>query len=165
MKLQRDWITPITMAAFGVLAVTGVSMFFHVNTPLGEGVHEWLSWLLVAAVVGHVAVNWMGLRRHLAGWRARAALGIGAVVLTVTFVPLGQGGGKPPFAAPMQALADAPLPLLAQVAKTTPEQLRERLRSAGLTPTSDADTVHSLAGDDLKRQVRVLSAVMKTPGG
>lgn len=165
MKLQRDWITPITMGAFGVLAVTGGLMFFHVNTPLAEGVHEWLSWLLVAAVVGHAAVNWMGLRRHLAGWRARAALGIGAVVLFASFLPIGQAGSKPPFAGPIQALADAPLPVLAQVAKTSPEQLRERLRSAGLAPASDADTVRSLAGDDLKRQLRVLSTVMKTPGG
>lgn len=165
MKLQRDWITPITMGAFGVLAVTGGLMFFHADTPMNKAVHEWLSWLLVAAVVGHVVANWLGLRRHLAGWRARAALGVGAIVLVVSFLPIGPGGGKPPFVAPMQALADAPLAVLAQVAKTSPEQVRERLRSAGLTPASDADTVHSLAGDDLKRQMRVLSAVMKTPGG
>lgn len=165
MKLQRDWITPITMGAFGVLAVTGGLMFFHADTPLNKAVHEWLSWLLVAAVVGHVAVNWLGLKRHLAGWRARAALGIGVAVLAVSFLPIGAGGGKPPFVVPMQALADAPLPVLAQVAKTSTEQVRERLRSAGLAPAGDTDTVHSLAGNDLKRQMHVLSAVMKTPGG
>jgi hypothetical protein len=165
MKLQRDWVTPITMGAFGVLAVTGVLMFFHVKTALVEGVHEWLSWLLLAAVVGHAAVNWTGLRRHLAGWRARAALGIGAAVLAAAVLPIGPSGGKPPFVVPVQALADAPLPVLAQVAKTSPEQLRQRLRDAGLGPAGDADTVHSLAGNDLGRQMRVLSAVLKTPGG
>lgn len=165
MKLQRDWITPITMGAFSVLAVTGVLMFFHAKTPLIEGVHEWLSWLLLAAVAGHVAVNWLGLRRHLASWRGRAALGLGAAVLAVALLPIGSGGGKPPFVVPMQALADAPLPVLAQVAKVPTEQVRERLRSAGLTPTSDADTVRSLAGKDLGDQMRALSAVMKTPGG
>ena len=55
MKLQRDWITPITMGAFGLLAVTGALMFFHLDRGLNETAHEWLSWVLlggVALVIG-----------------------------------------------------------------------------------------------------------------
>lgn len=163
MKLQRDWITPITIGAFGVLAVTGVLMFFHADTGLNKAVHEWLSWLLLAAVAGHAAVNWLGFRRHLAGWRGKAALGIAAALLALSFLPLG-GAGKPPFVGPMRALADAPLPVLAQVARTTPDEIRSRLRAAGLATTGDADTVHALVGDDVGRQIRVLAAVLKTPG-
>lgn len=165
MTLRRDWVTPITMGAFGVLAVTGLLMFFHAETPLNKAVHEWLSWALVAAVAGHAAVNWPGLRRHLAGWRARTVLGVSAAALALSFVPFGGGGGKPPFVAPVQALADAPLPVLAQVAKVSTQELRARLQQAGLAPTADTDTVHSLAGDDLGRQMRVLSTVVKAPGG
>lgn len=159
MKLQRDWITPITMGAFALLAVTGVLMFFHLDSGLNETAHQWLSWVLIGGVALHAAVNWPGLRRHLAGWRGRAALGLFAVLLAASFVPLG-GSGEPPFVPPLRALADAPLPVLAQVAKATPEQLRQRLRSAGLNPARDADTVHGLVGEDIRAQIRVLSQVV-----
>lgn len=159
MKLQRDWITPLTMGAFGLLAVTGVLMFFHADSGLNKTAHEWLGWVLLAGVVLHGAVNWPALRRHLAGWRGRSALALFAVLLAASFLPLGRSG-EPPFVPPLRALADAPLPVLAQVAKTTPEQLRERLRRAGLTPRSDDDTVHALVGDDTRAQVRVLAQVV-----
>mgnify|MGYP006339522549 CR=1 FL=1 len=55
MKLQRDWITPITMGAFGLLAATGVLMFFHIDSGLNEAVHEWLSWVLLGGVALHAA--------------------------------------------------------------------------------------------------------------
>ncbi len=159
MKLQRDWITPITMGAFGLLAITGVLMFFHVDSGLNEAVHEWLSWVLLGGVALHAAVNWAGVRRHLAGWKGRAALGVFATVLALSFVPLG-GKGEPPFLPPMRALADAPLTVLAQVAKVTPGQMRERLQGQGLAPTADDDTVRSLVGEDTRAQIRVLSKVL-----
>ncbi len=159
MKLQRDWITPITMGAFGLLATTGVLMFFHIDSGLNEAVHEWLSWVLLGGVALHAAVNWAGVRRHLAGWRGRAAVGVFATVLALSFVPLG-GSGEPPFLPPVRALAAAPLTVLAQVAKVTPGQMRERLRAQGLTPASDADTVRSLVGEDTRSQMRVLSKVL-----
>jgi hypothetical protein len=159
MTLQRDWITPITMGAFGLLAITGVLMFFHLDSGLNETAHQWLSWVLLGGVALHAAVNWVGVRRHLAGWKGRAALGVFATVLALSFVPLG-GQGEPPFLPPMRALADAPLPVLAQVAKATPQQMRERLQGQGLATAGDTDTVRSLVGDDTRAQVRVLSQVM-----
>ena len=159
MKLQRDWITPITMGAFGLLAVTGVLMFFHLDSGLNETAHQWLSWVLLGGVALHAAVNWAGVRRHLAGWKGRAALGAFATVLALSFVPMG-GQGEPPFLPPMRALADAPLPLLAQVANATPQQMRERLQGQGLATARDTDTVRSLVGEDTRAQIRVLSQVM-----
>ena len=159
MKLQRDWVTPITMGAFGLLAATGVLMFFHLDSGLNETAHQWLSWVLIAGVAMHAAVNWAGVKRHLAGWRARAALGVFAVLLAASFLPLG-GKGEPPFVPPLRALADAPLPVLAQVAQTSPDELRDRLQRAGVTVRSDADTVHALVGDDTRAQIRVLGQVL-----
>ena len=153
MKLQRDWITPITMGAFALLAVTGVLMFFHLDSGLNETAHQWLSWVLIGGVALHAAVNWVGVKRHLAGWRGRSALALFAVLLAASFVP------------PLRALADAPLPVLAQVARTSPEELRARLQSAGVTVRSDSDTVHGLVGDDTRAQIRVLSQVMTKSGG
>ncbi len=159
MKLQRDWVTPITMGAFGLLAVTGVLMFFHLDSGLNETAHQWLSWVLIAGVAMHAAVNWAGVKRHLAGWRARAALTVFALLLAASFLPLG-GKGEPPFVPPLRALADAPLPVLAQVAQTSPGELRARLQRAGVDVRSDADTVHALVGDDTRAQIRVLGQVL-----
>ncbi|MBX3604646.1 MAG: DUF4405 domain-containing protein [Piscinibacter sp.] len=165
MKLQRDWITPLTMGAFGLLAVTGVLMFFHLDTGLNKTAHEWLSWVLVAGVAGHAAVNWPGLKRHLAGWRARIVVGIAALLLAASFLPLGAQGDGPPFAGAMRTLADAPLPVLAQVARTTPAVMRERLAAAGHPDAVEGDTAKTLAGDDFGDQMRLLSAVLKPAGG
>lgn len=164
MKLQREWVTPITMGAFGLLAVTGMLMFFHLDRGLNETAHEWLSWVLLTGVALHAAVNWAGVKRHLAGWRGRAALALFALLLAGSFVSVG-GKEEPPFAAPLRALADAPLPVLAQVAKLSPDALRERLQRAGVSVRSDADTVHSLVGDDTRAQIRVLSQVVGASGG
>jgi hypothetical protein len=87
-----------------------------------------------------------------------------AVLLAVSFLSIG-GPQQPPFVPPLRALADAPLPLLAQVVKTSPAQLRERLQRAGVNPRGDDDPVHSLVGDDTRAQIRVLSQVMATAGG
>jgi hypothetical protein len=163
MKLQRDWITPLTMGAFGLLAVTGVLMFFHLDSGLNKTAHEWLSWVLLAGVALHAGVNWPGLRRHLAGWRGRAVLGVFALLLVASFVPTG-ADSQPPFVVPLRALAEAPLPVLAQVARTTPEAMRQRLAQAGFPAAAETDSVARLVGPDPRRQTRVLATVLKSPG-
>ena len=119
MKLQRDWVTPLTMGAFALLAVTGVLMFFHLDSGLNKVAHEWLSWVLVGGVALHVATNWLGVKRYLAGWKGRAVVVVFALLIGASFLPLG-GADEPPFVGPIRALAGAPLPVLAQVAHTTP---------------------------------------------
>lgn len=164
MLLRREWVTPLTMGAFGLLAVTGILMFFHADTGLNKVVHEWLSWLLVAGVAGHAIVNFPALKRHLASTTGRVVLGGFALVLALSFAPVG-GSDEPPFVAPIRALAEAPLPVLAQVAKTTPAELRERLARQGYAATDDAATVRALVGPDTKQQVRVLRGVLGPAAG
>ncbi len=159
MKLQRDWVTPITMGAFGLLAITGVLMFFHLDTGLNETAHQWLSWALIGGVALHAAVNWAGVKRHLAGWRGRSAVGVFALLLAGSFVSIG-AKQEPPFVPPLRALADAPLPVLAQVAKTSPDELRARLQKAGVSVRGDEDTVRTLVGEDTRAQIRVLGQVV-----
>jgi hypothetical protein len=164
VKLKRDWITPITMGSFMLLAATGVLMFFHLDRGLNETAHEWLSWVLLGGVALHAAVNWAGVQRHLAGWRGRTALALFALLLAASFIPFG-GEREPPFVPPLRALADAPLPVLAQVAKTTPQELRARLQRAGFDASDDNATVHGLVGGDTRAQIRVLAQVLAAPGG
>lgn len=164
MRIAREWATPLTMAAFTIITVTGGLMFFHLDSGLNKVVHEWLSWLLLAGVALHVTANLAGFRRHLLSPRARWVIGAGALVLALSFASPG-GNQEPPFAAPVKALAAAPLPVLAQVAGVPAAQMHERLRAAGLATVGDTDSVQSLVGSDLRRQVGVLRQVLAPGAG
>lgn len=163
MKIAREWATPLTIGSFGLIAVTGVLMFFHLDSGLNKVVHEWLSWLLVAGVALHAVANAAAFKRYFSQPRGRLLMGAAAAVLALSFVPLGDGGAEPPFVAPIKALAAAPLPVLAQVAGVPLAQVQARLQTAGLAPGAQTDSVESLAGPDLRRQMQVLRQVLAQP--
>jgi hypothetical protein len=161
MNLQRNWVTPVTAGAFLLSAVTGVLIFFHIDSGANKFVHEWLSWVLLAGAALHTAVNFGGLQNHLRSKRGQALLGIFVGALALSFIPLGGGKGEPPFAAPVRALGESSLTTLAQVAQLTPQQLRDRLAKAGVQATSDQQTLAELVGPDARKQMNVLGSVFK----
>lgn len=161
MNIERSWVTPITAGAFLLSAVTGVLIFFHIDSGANKFVHEWLSWVLLGGALLHTTVNFGGLKAHLKTRRGQVLVGLFVVVLALSFIPLGGGRSEPPFAAPMRALGEAPLATLAQVARVTPDELRTRLSKAGVSATSDDQTLAQLVGADMRRQVRVLGQVLK----
>lgn len=159
MTIQREWATPVAAGAFLLSAVTGVLIFFHVDSGLNKFAHEWLSWILLVGVALHVVANFGGFKRHLAARRGQWLMGVFALALLLSFFGAGEKG-EPPFAPPIRALAAAPLTTLAQVAGLTPEQLRERLNKAGLQPVSDQQSLSELTGPDLRRQVRTINGIL-----
>lgn len=161
MKISRDWFTPLTLGTFVLLSVTGVLMFFHLDSGLNKTAHEWLSWLLLAAVGGHVLSNLVSLKRHLTATRTKFVLAGFAAVLLLSFAPIG-GDGKPGFAAPIAALAQAPLPVLAQVAGISEAELQQRLAAAGTPVDAGTTTLAQVVGSDLRRQIGTLNKVMAT---
>lgn len=161
MNLQRQWVTPLTIGAFVLMAVTGVLMFFHLDRGLNKLAHEWLGWIMVVGVVLHSVVNWGALVRHFRQTTGRVLIGVFVLVLGLSFFAGAGQGGEPPFAAPVHALARVPLSTLAQVGGLTSEQLRARLQAAGVTAATEQQSLEALIGADLRRQVQVLGAVLK----
>ena len=159
MAVQREWATPVAAGAFLLSAVTGVLIFFHIDSGLNKFVHEWLSWVLLGAVALHLVANFGGFKRHLVTRRGQVLMGAFALILALSFFSPGGPKSEPPFAPPIRALSAAPLTTLAQVAKLSPEQLRERLTTAGLQPTSDQQSLADLTGPDMRKQVKVMSSV------
>jgi hypothetical protein len=162
-RIPRNLATPLTIGAFLVLAVTGVLMFFHLDSALNKAVHEWIGWVMLAGVGLHVAVNVAAFQRYLRMPGPRSLIAGFALVLGLSFVPLAGSGGEPPFVAPLRALAAAPLPVLAQVAGTSLQEMESRLRAAGIEPRVGADSVAALVGGDTRKQVGVLTKVMAQP--
>ena len=160
MRIQREWATPLTAGAFGLLAVTGVLMFFHLDTGLNKAAHEWLGWVLLAGVGLHLASNFMAFQRYLRMPRPRAVLAGFVLLLGLSFLPLGGAGGEPPFVAPLATLAAAPLSVLAAVAGSSPDDMARRLAAAGLPGATASSSVLQLAGPDRKQQIRVLGQVL-----
>ncbi len=161
MIFQREWVTPVTIGAFLLSAVTGIAVFFHINIGLVRWSHEWLSWLLVGAAALHIVANFTNFVRYFFDAKGLILMGIFALLLAASFVPLGGGASRPPFFASVRALAQAPLPVLAQVAKITPEELRARLAKTSLpAPTSDQQTLADLAGPSVRRQAHILSDLL-----
>jgi hypothetical protein len=158
----RTWITPMVIGSFVLLSVTGVLMFFHLDSGLNKAVHEWFSWLFVAGAGLHLAMHNASFKKYLASSTGRWVMAGFVVLLGLSFVPLGgAGGSKPPFVAPMQALAAAPWPVVAEVAHIDMPELQARLGKQGVQWRSDANSVKDLVGADLGTQMRTLSALMK----
>ncbi len=160
LNAHRPWITPLVIGIFGLMAITGSLMFFHLDTGLNQSAHEWLGWALVAGVVLHVVLNVKAFKRHLTNTTGRWVLGACTAVLALSFVPLGgEVGGKPPFAAPVQALARAPLTKVADVAGLSVTEVRARLSAAGVANQSNTQSIQDLVGSDMGNQMRTLGKV------
>lgn len=161
---QRPWITPLVMGSFALSAVTGVLMFFHLDTGLNKTAHEWLGWLMLGAVVLHALLNLPAVKRHLQNTTGRWVVIASFAVLGLSFLPLGDSGGSEPgFAPPVRALAKAPITVLAQVAGTSTDDVKTRLQAAGFTVTSDQQSVADLVGGDLRAQIGTMSKVLAQP--
>lgn len=158
---HRPWITPLVIGTFALSAVTGGLMFFHLDTGLNKAAHEWLGWLMVAAVAVHVLLHMHAFKRHWAAPVGKGVIAISLIVLGLSFLPLGGAKSEPPFVRPLKTLAQAPLPVVAQVAGIDMDELQSRLQAAGKPSQSDGQTIAALAGSDLKAQVRLLNQVLR----
>lgn len=160
---HRPWITPLVMGAFLLSAVTGVLMFFHLDSGLNKLAHEWMSWAMVGGVVLHATLNLPAFKRYFGQKTALAVMGAFALVLALSFIPAAGAKKAPSYAAPVRALAAAPIPVLAQVLGKTPEALKADLDQAGLPVDNDQQSLKDLVGPELKQQVRTLNRLLPQP--
>lgn len=165
IKFSREWVTPLTLGVFSVMAATGVLLFFHLDTGLNKTAHEWLGWLLVAAVVAHGCVNWVGLRRYLLNSRrAQVVLLASALVLAGSFMLGGNEKSPSPSALVMRAVTKAPLKDVAPLTGKTLEQVQSELAALGLPAADGEQTLQRLTGNDRARTGEALRALFAPQG-
>lgn len=161
LSAQRPWITPVVIGAFLLSAVTGMLMFFHLDSGWNKTAHEWLSWAMVIGVSLHVLLHKSAFKHHFKNAAGKAVVGLFALVLALSFIPAGgSSGSEPGFAPPVRALAQAPITVLAQVAGTDTDTVKSKLQAQGLTVTSDQQSVADLVGGDLRRQIGTISKLL-----
>lgn len=161
MTISRNWATPLTIGSFLLMAVTGILMFFHLDTGLNKAAHEWLGWAMVAGVVAHGVANGPAFVRHLKQPVGRVLIGVFAVLLIGSFLVPQQGGGSPAGLA-INTLTHAPLSRVAALRGEPVEALVGRLEQAGFTVQGPDQNLASVAGD--REQVgKALRAALPTP--
>lgn len=163
MKISRDWATPLTTGSFLLMALTGVLMFFHLDSGLNKLAHEWLGWVMVAGVGLHAAANWLGFKRHFTSNRTGQVILVVAVLVTAaSFIRLpasAEGGGLPPPVLALRAVAQAPLSSVAPLTGKPAAQLLAELQQAGVPLQSVDQSLEQVApgNRDLQGQaMRVL---------
>jgi hypothetical protein len=159
----RAWAGPLTIGSFGVVAITGIMMFFHIEIGLAKVAHEWLSWLLVVAAVAHTALNW---KAFLAYFRKPAGVAIIAVMLILGVlslclsIPGGHPHGPRALMAVAGALEKSSLRVVAQVAKGSPESLIEKLTAQGIQVRGPDQTIGEIASENHRRGFEILGQLL-----
>lgn len=157
MKLNRDWVTPLLTGAFALMAVTGILMFFHLDSGLNKLAHEWVGWVMVAAVLLHLAISWFGFKRYFTQpGKARPILALSALVIAGSFVPLGGSPGPNPPMLALRAVTAAPLAQVAPLTGRTAEQLVAELKAAGFEVKDLQQPLSAVTGRDREREGRAL---------
>ena len=156
--ILRRWATPLVIAAFLVSAVTGLLLFFHLETGLNKPAHEWIGLIFVAGGIFHVFANWPLFTGYFKKVMPAVVIAIGGVILVASFFAGGTEGGPSGVRAMIAALGNARLSIVAELAGVTPDALAAEVTALGYAvPNADA-TVADIAGSDGEARMRVLEA-------
>ncbi len=154
----RVWATPLTIAAFFLMAATGVLMFFGWRRGLTSEVHEWFSWLFLAGAFGHIVANIRPFTSHLKSRWGRISIAASVVLLTVCVLPFGIRTGHQLRGLVEQSVRDAPLSTLASLANLAPDDLQNRLKAHGISATMQ-QSVRQLSDQNRYDENRLLAIV------
>lgn len=154
MKFLRTWATPLIIGAFLIMGVTGVLMFFHLDSGLNKAVHEWASWAMLAGVAAHLAVNWRPFVIYFKRPLAAGIMGVGALALAVSFIPV-EGGNGNPMMAVVQAIGASDVGTVIALSGQDLEAGLARLREAGFTVEAGTP-MRALTGGDRGVQGQII---------
>jgi hypothetical protein len=157
----REWATPLTIGSFLIIAVTGVLMFFHLDSGLNKLAHEWLAWAMLAAVGLHAAAHFKSFSRYFTRPKALAVIGVSVVLLAASFIAPAGKSGKPPHILAAQAVLDAPIGLVAQMTGRDAQSILTELQAAGFSANPDK-SLRAAAGDSREQQMKALGIALAT---
>ncbi|MCI5097966.1 MAG: DUF4405 domain-containing protein [Rhodobacteraceae bacterium] len=158
MSALRKWATPLTIGSFLLMGVTGILMFFHLDIGLNKLAHEWAGWIMVVGVLAHVVLNWRAFSVYFKRPAARVIMGVSAIVLAGSFVPVSGGGS--PVRPVMMAVAQAPVSTVIELSGVPEQEALSRLSAAGFDATPET-SMSGLTGGDRDKQMQILSLLFQ----
>ena len=157
MTTLRKWATPLTTGSFLIMGVTGILMFYHLDSGLNKLVHEWAGWAMIAGVSAHLLMNWRAFTTYFKRPFAKGIMAAGVVVLALSFVPVSGGGGSP-MNALMTAVGNADVGTVIALSGQELDQGLEMLAEAGFEAQPDS-RVQSLTGGDRHNQMELIKVL------
>ena len=155
----RTWSTPLIMGSALVVGISGVMLFYHLQSGLVKGMHEWLGLLFVAAIVLHVLNHWMPVSRYLKNKQALAIITL--VIITAAGWIITNGTTEEHPAKRLFAKAQqAPLSAIAGLQSEPVEEIVGRLQMAGITVVSEQQTLADIATKNSRNPMELFSIVL-----
>jgi len=161
MKTLRDWATPVTIGAFAIMSVTGVLMFFHLDSGFNKLAHEWLSWLMVGGVLLHAYVNWPGFKRYFSSPVGLGIISVCVLMLAGSFTPNAGGGGSPPPVMAMKAVTSAPIATVAPLTGKPVADLIADLGKAGIVLPGAEASIDSVIGSSRELEGKAIAILFR----
>lgn len=156
----RSWATPLVVGSFLLMGASGVAMFFHVETGLMKGLHEWAGWILLLGAGAHLALNWRAFSTYFKRPLAVGIMALGVVALGIGVLPLAPDGGPgATVEAVLGRVEHASVYLLAELTGQEVAAVVAELDAAGLPGAAADSTLADLAGGDRALQFAGLGAV------
>ncbi len=158
MKIVRElheWVTPITIGAFALSAVTGIMLFFKVQLGLVKPIHEWLSWLLVIGTIFHGIVNRQLFMKYISKPVGRGILIFFFLLICISMLPLGNRQ-KHPLAKVSDAVIQSPLWKVEQIANQEQGEAMNILKSKGISVERRDQTIKEIAASNRTSPLHIL---------
>ena len=164
-NLLQRYATPLISGLFLVSLISGVAIFFHWQTGVFKGMHEWLSMVLIIPFGLHIWKNW----RPMVAYLSKPAFAIASVLSVVAALAFawpaltGSGnvaGGPPPMVFATKMLNAAPQALAPALGKSA-DELVKQLMDAGFTAASADKPLKDIASASGKSSFDIMSALTK----
>jgi hypothetical protein len=159
----RTWDTPLNIGAFALSAISGVMIFFHVNSVFVKVIHEWGSWFLVIGGLLHVACSWQSFVRYFSRPAAKAIMTGFAILIIMFFIPMGEStekqGRKLPPTFLSRALPEASFSAVAGIARHDPDELMKEFESKGVAVKDGEESIRDIATNNNKEYVEILNMI------
>lgn len=159
----RSWATPLTMGSGLVVIISGILLFFHAGGFVAHVSHEWIGWVMVVAVLAHLAINWRAFKNYLRKPVGMVLLGLGMLLTFASFLPIDpparEGGDMRAISQHIiESVETSSLDMVADISGKSLEDVQMILQAEGLDAQSGVN-IREITGGDRETQMRVLGAI------
>ncbi len=153
--------TPLTMASFAIVGVTGLMLFFHLAEGQIKEAHEWLGLLFVLGAALHVVRHLRPFVGHLKGRTFALIGGVSLIALAAFVVPtLQEEAGGNPIRQTVGLVLNAPLAEVAPLLHNDGAGLVAHLRQAGLKVDSEQVSLEQVAHENQMDPRQILGMIL-----
>ncbi len=131
--LFSRYATPFTVGLFFISLGSGIALFFHFGNGVVNGMHEWLSMVLIPPFILHLWKNGRPFVNYFGRFPMTLALGLSLAAAIAFLIPAATGnasGGPPQMALVNKVMANS-IGNVAPALGMTADQLKTKITAAG----------------------------------